>query len=583
MKRNENLNDFSDEPIKITKKKIDDKINIEIDENYPIHEEEFENDNYVSVSVVIRRFFKMFLITFVVIAVLVAGVVYLYNLRYGEKEEETTTVSENEERDVVLTWSDSELIIRSQFNDSQDIAYRAFFGKKAKYGFELYDMVLLSNLTQRSKTPENTEKFADLRNSVNLFSYEGDTSATPTKDNWSFGTNINVEKHSLTSKDIGSIFKDRNSNEYIVVRITDEDNFVVYPHFESLSDDAYSFKLPLSPLTLVSGESTKKRIGFYTNNLKQVNIALSGKESECKIVANGKQIDTTVVEDYVQCSSVKVKITYDIPNIDSCLKNLVKNAGKNNNDSLFTSSNQKYITVNFEYCFTRNGACTLQQEIYCYRDVKINSLNTITLPIYKNNDKSFVYIPGAKSFSKVASMPENDTQLTSKSWTQENKSPYRFYTFSDEKLSKGMCVGFNCFVESAKDVKVSDMQESVCLLDSEKGCISPQLISKNTVLNKNTNYKFVSYIIPVQNKSNTFNDEDLSSLCWYWHDDEIYLMIDSNKKIDKNIVLPEYMIGKRIEVLDIMNVQINQTRLNENSLKIKTDSDNAYVVLRLSK
>lgn len=582
MKRNKNFNEIPDVPIKIIKKDIDDKIKIEIDENYPIYEEKFQNDDYISASVVFRRAFKIILIVIIVIAIVLSGITYINYLRYGEKEEETTTVSNKNDRDVVLTWSDSTLYIRSQWNDGQEIAYTASFGEKAKFGFELNDIVLLSNSTKRSMLPDQTEKFADLRNSVNLFSYKGDTSASPAKDNWSFGVNINLNNHSLTQTDIGSVFEDRNSNKFIIVQIKDENNFVVYPHFDDLSKDSYSFTNPLSPFTLVSGESTKNRIGFYTNNLEQSNASLSGKVRECKIVANGKQIDIKNDQDYVKCSDVRVEITYDIPDIILSLKNLVKNAGKNTNESLFTSNNQKYITVKMEYCFTKNGACTVVQSINCYRDVKINSLNTINLPVYKNKDSSFVYIPGTKNFSKITSMPENDTELTSGTWSESNKSPYRFCTFTDEKSSRGICVGFNSFVESAKGVKIADMQESVCLLNAKKSCISPRLVSKETIFTQNTSYKFVSYIIPIENKTNNFNDEDISSLCWYWYNDDIYLMIDSQKKIDKNIVLPEYMTDMRIENLDVYGAEITQPKLKENSLNIKTNSDKGYAVIRVS-
>ena len=95
----------------------------------------------------------------------------------------------------------------------------------------------------------------------------------------------------MTQTDIGSVFEDRNSNKFIIAQIKDKNNFVVYPHFDQLSKDSYSFTNPLSPFTLVSGENTKNRIGFYTDNLEQSNVSLSGKVKECKIVANGKQID----------------------------------------------------------------------------------------------------------------------------------------------------------------------------------------------------------------------------------------------------------------------------------------------------
>ncbi|MBQ6625154.1 MAG: hypothetical protein IIX39_04990, partial [Clostridia bacterium] len=120
------------------------------------------------------------------------------------------------------------------------------------------------------------------------------------------------------------------------------------------------------------------------------------------------------------------------------------------------------------------------------------------------------------------------------------------------------------------------------LLNAKKSCISPRLVSKETIFTQNTSYKFVSYIIPIENKTNNFNDEDISSLCWYWYNDDIYLMIDSQKKIDKNIVLPEYMTDMRIENLDVYGAEITQPKLKENSLNIKTNSDKGYAVIRVS-
>jgi len=79
-------------------------------------------------------------------------------------------------------------------------------------------------------------------------------------------------------------------------------------------------------------------------------------------------------------------------------------------------------------------------------------------------------------------------------------------------------------------------------------------------------------------------DGDLTSVGWYWVEDSIVLTIDTHKALNKDIVLPNYMNNRRVEVLDKTDSCVcNQTYIFNNKLRFICTSDYGYLVLKLSK
>ena len=80
-------------------------------------------------------------------------------------------------------------------------------------------------------------------------------------------------------------------------------------------------------------------------------------------------------------------------------------------------------------------------------------------------------------------------------------------------------------------------------------------------------------------------DEDLTAVGWYWLGDDIILMIDSHKAVNKEITLPDYMNNMQIQLLDKTNsVIFEQTQISECKLRYNTGGNaKDYLVIQLSK
>ena len=67
--------------------------------------------------------------------------------------------------------------------------------------------------------------------------------------------------------------------------------------------------------------------------------------------------------------------------------------------------------------------------------------------------------------------------------------------------------------------------------------------------------------------------------------DDIVLMLDSHKAVNKDIFLPAYMNGMQIEVLDKTgSVECVQTHISDRKLRYNTNgSPKDYLVVKLSK
>ena len=77
-------------------------------------------------------------------------------------------------------------------------------------------------------------------------------------------------------------------------------------------------------------------------------------------------------------------------------------------------------------------------------------------------------------------------------------------------------------------------------------------------------------------------DPDLTAMAWYWLGEDIILMLDSHKVVNKDIELPSYMNGMHLEVLDSKNVET--PILKGCKLSYYTGAnDYGYLVVKLSK
>lgn len=563
----------------IREKNINDKVKIEIDEGYERREEERK---FVQTSLIMRKRLKRIIIVVTILATLSAAAIFIFNILKEQRENSGQNEEITQRRNVILTVDDNTLLIRSGWSEDKDIAYRAYFGEKSYYGFDVRDIIIIDRNTQRTQMPKKGEKFVDLNGSISPLTFKTPQDQTVgLKSGWQYGVKINCQSHSLTQNNIGCVYSDAASREYTVVKIVDENSFIVYPSSDSLSSNSYDFELPSSYLYLVSGNGVRN---LKIESEKEMTLAPAFSNVSCVFSANEEQIDPNNFE-YMLCDKFQVNINFDVPNIISKLKVLEKNVGDNTNDTIIEKNTEDlYMNVSYVFTFTENGACTLNQSITSKSNLSIHSLSALKLPVFKVEDSNRLYVPNSNTFNFVKAANEDGTSFYRSSWSDAANPPHRFYSFKDDELTRGLCVGYCNDKSDTKTASRSALINNAAYFDMKKGYITPFLISQDKSFANDSKFEFISYIIPFEKNTNGFKDEELTAICWYFVGDDIYLMIDAHKAIDKDISLPEYMDLMKIQKIDVSdNITIEQTTVNDGKIHVKTSGNYSYAVMKLTK
>jgi hypothetical protein len=159
-------------------------------------------------------------------------------------------------------------------------------------------------------------------------------------------------------------------------------------------------------------------------------------------------------------------------------------------------------------------------------------------------------------------------------WRSAGKAPYRYYQFADNKMDKGMCLAYDRSIGMGhNETRLKQLDYAGKYAKAQK--MYPCLISGGT-LSKGTFFDAMAVRIPLYRY-----DEDLMAAAWYWNGDDIILMLDMDKAVTKEITLPEYMNGKRLEVIDMTSgIEVDQKRILGSKLRLAA-SDCGYLVVRL--
>ncbi|MBQ7580463.1 MAG: hypothetical protein IJU39_04035 [Clostridia bacterium] len=561
----------------ITEKNVDDSLKIEIDNN----QQDFVAPREVNrTSNDLRNKLKYILVVLVIIITVIAGAMIIYDTLVNNQRPDAENVSVLG-KNLVVTYSGDKLSVRSDWSNSESLLYIA--NTSSKLGFEIEKVCLCDRSVPRSDIPEQNELLADLSKSISTVTFAAPQSETVGINNGlDYAVNVSSKSHSLKAEDIGSVLKDSKNRKYTIIKILNNDNFIVYPSSSDYSNAKYKFELPApGNLTFLSGNKKNKSIRFekserallypYFNNVS------------CEMTADSQKLDVSQPGD-ILCSNFKVEVSFDVPNVVSCLKFVENNVGKNNNDS-FCSGSVKNIcmTLKYVYSFTQNGACSVSLSVEAKGDVTLKNITGITLPVAKDKESGSVYIPGTADFSALGSTIKETLNLTENTWENSSEPPYRFSVFIGDKNIKGISAGFcpaayNSSLESRKAL-VSGAGK----IDHDNSTVTLYALSKDTVLKSGDKLQFVSYIIPFEKNTDNFLSNDLSTCGWYQVGDDVYFTFDTHRQIDKKIMLPSFMEKMDADSVDVSNgIKVELNDVDKGYIQLKSSSNYGYAVIKLS-
>ncbi|MBR4978067.1 MAG: hypothetical protein IKY95_03840 [Bacteroidales bacterium] len=415
---------------------------------------------------------------------------------------------------------------------------------------------------------------------------------------------VTVPSHGLEDADIGSVWTDNKGYTYVLVFV-DDTNTLGFVKFDD--DSMKNGKMDCntsvtSPMTRDS-ETNPRTIKITGQTKEQLRICSNGHS--LKLYVDGEEKDLNI-DAIIPCDRVEIIAEYKVIFVPAMLQYLMNNLGSNTKDSQHSEDIEDwYYSLVTRYQFNRNGSVSQYHTYKIYKTFDVGYGGLVQSGRFAENDPEntsyyignlpYVYTPDTKILDVLTchDSSNNEYMMYKETWSDETKVPYRYYQFTDKNAEKGMCLAYDRSIgwgqpeERLKHIVGADSFAGRFRKDTKK--MYPAFFCGGT-LEKDLTFDGLGCRIPLYKY-----DEDLTAVGWYWvesgamdfdaSDDDIVLMIDSHKAVDKDIFLPAYMNGMQITVLDkTSNVECIQTQISDRKLRYNTNgSTKDYLVVRLSK
>lgn len=482
----------------------------------------------------------------------------LYEQVYGDDDKSIDTA-------VVLTVAGDKIQVRSAWDENNDMCIRAGLHTSANKAF-CFDSYMVT-------VPKST----DYENISSIGSYFKNVhdDITPLEFNHSYmggghgyycGKKITFDAaHGFIESNIGEMWTESSANGYQLILLkvlsTTEALFAC-PYYEQDVSRPFSNITPVSPM--VKGSSSKAFTAVSTvqvdpaANHVSVAVNVDGVAVESDGVYGGNYVD--VIE------------TYDILYIPAMVEYLKSNIGSNTNDSLCNDEiTEKYCSVCNVYRFTERGAMTLYQSIDFDKSVYFGFAGMVQ----SQGIGSYYCIPGT-SHKFLSEQGSAEVRLKPDTWENADYPPDRFYQYADASSSKGICLGYNTEIGDGRPELRKTTTDAGFIYTTKK--VYPHLLKVDDTVEAGYALQAVSYRVPLRSY-----DEDVPSVGWYYVGDDIYLLLDVQKSVNKYITLPDKMIGRKLTpVKEFGNISVFPGFVGSNGIKVKV-SDYGSGVYKLTR
>jgi hypothetical protein len=248
------------------------------------------------------------------------------------------------------------------------------------------------------------------------------------------------------------------------------------------------------------------------------------------------------------------------------------NVGKNDNTSMSAEKiRERYMRLCVCYDFHGNGSTSVYSTYEIGNEIDVRYLGLVQSMTVA--EKPYAYVPDT-IYDVLTQQDETQKfHFTRDAWRDAQKVPYRYYQFKDDTCRDGMVLVYDRNYGWGSNETRLEKSEHAGYYNSTRK-MYPALISGGK-LDSGAKIDGFAARIPISKY-----DSDLTAFCWYYIGDDIVLMIDTHKAVDKDIALPDCMAGRKLEILDSKDAF--DVALDKNKLHVRFEGY-GYLVLRLQK
>lgn len=343
-----------------------------------------------------------------------------------------------------------------------------------------------------------------------------------------FGYACTITGHGLTESDIGKTSTD-GTNTWVLLKVNDANSITVGCYDES---SWYRLKA-VAPTTLDFGTS--------------LSVESATRSQIYPSVKNG---NVEVVE--TPPNKFLILETYDIIDIGVGIDALIVNVGSNTNGSLVALSDSA-VTVRNLYEFHENGSVTIYQNLKILKDyVALNFYGGVQSMAFGANDSYSV-----PQTTQRGIWPSDGIQLNfaRNTWDDQTVPPivYIQYDGDASTMSKAMFTGF-IGANRNEDIAANGLAGHI----STSRKMYPHMTQPIATLDAGKTYSLVSFRIPASMHEVS---SSVAFVAYTYVYDDIYLIVRSDIAVNESIKLPEFMWGKKCEVVMADNMTCETTNI----------------------
>lgn len=393
--------------------------------------------------------------------------------------------------------------------------------------------------------------------------------------------------HGKTFQDIGSIYKDSNNEDIVIIKIISTTQILVNGRNRSTDGFTYDFPEPIGTLVYSSNGVNTSDISGYTK-AGGGNMWPSTNPSITKFFADGKEVSTDFNG---KCNVFDIHEKYTIIDLTTMIEKLITSrpvGGYTQNVYFNEIGADVLFTLSQVYRYEENGNTLVMQNFYANKSLKyaFNSvIQVIALPTGNMYvPKSLPITGGATTydFRKITPWSVNPTTqlyLTQAYWENPLSPPDRGVMLNSNILIHS---GYIMDKGQAKNRNASNLSHAIHLANSRK--FYPKIISNDPAITVNAGESysavaFRSYRNPSKNPlgRTNFSYVELS--------EKVYIWLDYHGSLEDNVEIKTSWSGKDITVVEKTdNINIIGDTVSESIIVISTaTSDNyGYIVLELT-
>ena len=399
---------------------------------------------------------------------------------------------------------------------------------------------------------DNVSRFKDASDDLAAIFFNGSYFG----GNHGYSLVVKIPNFGKSEKDIGSVWKNNaTGQEYCLVKVIDgmlwlcpfDEDSMADGNFNEYSKNAKAALVVGDVLTHVKGATAKNDIsviGDSTLDGNQMQFRSAVNHLEQHIFLNGVNEIALDVDGVYEAEFIDVYETYTVTYLPAVLEHLMRNAGRNDNDSCHDEEiEDAYIRFTKTLRFSRNGSSTLYQENTALKDLSgFYSYGVISGTF---NDTTYVYTPASTNFSVPSPHPGGSSITV----TGDPLLVRDYYQLADPAATRVMGIGYYPFFGVATDEVRSEMVAPFGGNGMAVGQYShirknyPYLIRKNS-LSTGESFSYIGYHTPT-----VPIDDDFFAINWYFVGDEVMLLLNTDKAVsEKTVALPDYLDGMHVEV-----------------------------------